>query len=98
MSSYLANASEHHSSLSDEAPPLVQDDDKNGNCTTSSPIVDNVSKGRVLWSTSERLQEAAIDAGRDAEMVDIILAALTCEPWECGFVNYNCRNNKSGDY
>jgi hypothetical protein len=55
----------------------VQDDDKNGNSTPSTPIVDNASKGRVLRSTSERLQKA-IDAGRDAETVDIILAALTC--------------------
>ena len=45
---YLANASEHLSASSDEAPPLVQDDDKNGNSTTSTPIIDNANKRRVL--------------------------------------------------
>jgi hypothetical protein len=45
---YLVNASEHLSLSSNEAPLLVQDDDKNGNGTTSTPIVNNASKGRVL--------------------------------------------------
>ena len=54
---YLANASEHLSASSDEAPPLVQDDDKNGNSTTSTPTVDNANKRRVLRSTSESFKK-----------------------------------------
>jgi hypothetical protein len=70
---YLANASEHLSASSDEAPPLVQDDDKNGNSTTSTPIIDNANKRRVLRHNCRTIKVVA-KPGSDDELLELLLA------------------------